>query len=96
MWYDMSLFCESHGIIIIDGVATSAIAKASNTDLSGYKQIATAYYENHDLRKFTRGELESSSQIPYSSLWVGNDGDGGTVDKISFIVTGWAVSEKVR
>ena len=64
----MSGLCELYGIIIIDGVATSTIAKASNTSLSGYSQIATAYYENHDLSKFERGELTHISQIPYSSL----------------------------
>ena len=64
----MSGLCETYGIIIIDGVATSAIAKASNTGLSSYSQIATAYYENHDLKAFQRGTLDSISQIPYSSL----------------------------
>lgn len=64
----MSGLCENYGIIIIDGVATSAIAKASNTSLSGYSQIAAAYYENHDLSEFKRGKLTSTSQIPYSSL----------------------------
>ena len=64
----MSGLCKNHGIIIIDGVATSAIAKASNTSLSGYKQIAAAYYENHDLTAFKKGTLTSTSQIPYSSL----------------------------
>ena len=64
----MSGLCEIYGIIIIDGVATSTIAKASNTSLSGYSQVATAYYENHDLSEFERGKLTSISQIPYSSL----------------------------
>ena len=47
------------------------------------------------IQAFERGELTGTSQIPYSSLWVGNDGDGGSVSKISFIITGWAVSELV-
>ena len=64
----MSGLCETYGIIIIDGVATSAIAKASNTGLSSYSQIATAYYKNPDLTAFRNGTLDSISQIPYSSL----------------------------
>ena len=64
----MSELCERHGIIIIDGVATSTIAKASNTSLSGYKQIAAAYYKNPDLTAFKEGTLDGVSQIPSSSL----------------------------
>ena len=94
-WYDMSRFCKDFGVILIDGVATSAIARASNTNLSGYKQIATAYYENYDLNTLRDGKLPIGAPIPYSTLWVGNDGDEGTVSKISFIVTGWAISEFV-
>lgn len=52
----MSSFCKDNGIIIIDGVATSAIATAYNANLSGYKQIATAYYENHDINALREGE----------------------------------------
>ena len=64
-----SSVCQSRGIIIIDGVATSAIAAESNTDLSSWNSpIVTAYYKNYDLKDFTSGNLTHESEIPYSSL----------------------------
>ena len=67
----MSGLCKDHGIIIIDGVATSTIARESDTGLpvlSGYSQIATAYYKNHDLNAFRSGTLPSDAPFPYSTL----------------------------